>query len=157
MEPIKTLETPGWVTSISFGVDNKLAIRSDRSCVSILDLSPMGMTSTRLSSALSNDSAYYVAWSPNGALLARIMGNVIAITDTEDDECTQVAAHGLRCNATAVEFRPNNSEDKFHLAVTDVEGNLTILEIMQQPQGNSVSMRILQSVAVDTSALTAIA
>lgn len=150
--PVKTLETSGWVTSVSFGNKGVIAVRSEKNCVSIMDLSPICRTSIRLSSDLGG--IYAVSWNADGSLLARIVRNIVAIAEA-DDEFTEVAAHAFRHDVTGVAFRATKQDLDDHLAVVDAGGNMTLLALSRH--GNDFFLTVLRTMHVDECPLSVVA
>lgn len=86
LHPIKTFQTKGWVTSISWGGQSTIAMRSDDREVSLIlfePIQPLGMT---LDSTRGEDCC--ISWSADGRFLARTNGNNVIIADSKRDFVT---------------------------------------------------------------------
>ena len=82
--PLKTIYTPGWVTSMSWNPQeaNVVAVRSEPSCISILNLTPIHVTDVRLS-AKDNEPENATTWTRDGCFVARMVGNTLVIAEVQ--------------------------------------------------------------------------
>lgn len=84
--PIITVHTAGWVTSISWGGEGTVAIRSEQSCISILQLESIKLTNYKLyHDDNDDDDASSLSWSFDGRYLARICGSKILVSNALND------------------------------------------------------------------------
>jgi WD40 repeat protein len=126
---VKTVHTPSWVTHVSwgnaYGGDDVVAIRSERSCISILDLSPIHMTHHKLSAEESTLSS--LSWSHDGRFLARTSGTRLIISDSFQDFSDQYETN-LKGHLKCVSFCTAEGM-RDHLAVVGLHGHLHILRL----------------------------
>ena len=141
---IKTFQTPGWVTSISWLASDLptsgrnrsvVAIRSDNSTVSLLNLSPIELVDDPFPSSKATPGSSLVAssslsWTPCGRYLARTSISKVIISDSFDG-FAQVGSVELPSSVVRVAFRHGFSRDdnpkhQFRncLAVIDSTGSL---------------------------------
>jgi WD40 repeat protein len=105
-KPVKRLQTPGWVTSISWGKpgieSDIVAVRSENTAITLLDMTPIHMTDVMLSAEEGNDVAS-LSWSPDGSFLSRLAGDSIYVVDVGlGFKCSaeiKLSGSSLRCIA----------------------------------------------------------
>ena len=148
---IKVIHTPNWVTSISWFQDDidKVAIRSETNCVSILNLAPIQL-GTDLPLSFSGDGGSpfrSLSWSRTGQYLARADGSNVAIVDATADFC-HVATFDAGRNrvVTHVAFCPALEEEDCVAAVTE-QGQLLVLRMRFSSAG--VVLEPIRSVATE--------
>lgn len=128
--PIKTLETPGWVTCVSWGNvhgdSDNLAIRVDQQCVSVLDIAPIEKIGRQLFPPHSGAQVYALSWSYDGRFLARVKGRCIHFADAHD-QFADVATVLLDEPLKSVAFC--HAEGKRDLlAAVGLDGMLTVIQ-----------------------------
>jgi WD40 repeat protein len=130
---VKKFHTPGWVTSLSWGPRDEnrdiLAVRSERNCISILDLTPIHLTDHRLPSRQGSESS--LSWSRGGQFIARAVGCSVVIA-TPSQSFREVASFDLRQGMVQrVAFC--RAEDKQDLiAVAGVDGHLMVFRLKDE-------------------------
>jgi WD40 repeat protein len=143
---VKTFHTASWVTSISWGqsqlsstdVSNQkdiVAIRSDNTCISILDLSPTGLTDVRLSCRKGDASS--VSWNLNATLVARSSGVRVIVSDCLDG-FKDIWSYEMKGEVTNVAFCQNDALSNM-LAVVDDSGYLVFHQLQFQENGELLS------------------
>jgi hypothetical protein len=73
-----------------------LAVRSEKTCLSILDLTPVHLMDNRLSSGKGTESS--LSWSSNGQLIALAVGCSVVIAESSQD-FREVASFDLQQGA----------------------------------------------------------
>jgi WD40 repeat protein len=140
---VKTFHTASWVTSVSWGPaqlnssdvsqqKDVVAIRSDNTCISILDLTPTGLTDVQLSSQKGEASS--ISWSYDATIVARSLGSQIVVSDPLEG-FRDIWSYEMKGEVTSVVFsqidgQPNN------LAAVDDCGNLVIHQLQFQGSGD---------------------
>ena len=122
-----------------------MAVRSENSCISVLDLSAIRKTDIQLSSW--NGDELSVSWNFNGGFLARTVGPMLMVSETEG-EFEDIATYRVRGTGiiTRAAFcRASNKKDL--IAVVDTTGNLTILRLREH--SSSFSLDEIQTVLVE--------
>lgn len=145
--PLKTIHTPGWVTSISWGTNIEqqdiVAVRSEPECISVLDFHPIHMTDIRLSS--NEDPESSTSWTRGGRFVARTKGNMVVIADAQNGftDVTSLDTGGyVRCVAFCM--APDRSD---LLAVVNTAGYLFILKLV--PTESNVALEVKQSTFIE--------
>ena len=131
---IKSFSCPGWVTAATWISRDRFVMRSDRSCLAVLDMSPIRQTSRYLSSRHDGDSA--IAWKRN--YIARALGNSVFLSDSSDPEFRDVASFTCKSPVVAMAFDPTGDR----LAVIDRSGILSLMELLVD-EDNRI-LRLLQ-------------
>jgi len=153
---IKTFQTEGWVTSISWapnadmddcgvneGCDDTVAIRTESTCISILNLAPTCVTGTRMTSRHGSYSS--ISWSRDGRFVARAWGSSIIIADSLDD-FRDVVKHDLRGVVTGIACCCAPQSDDL-VAVIDSTGFLSILRM--NTRASKLELETIQSTMVE--------
>lgn len=126
---VKTVRTPSWVTHIAWGNPDEnsdlVAIRSEHSCVSILDLSAICKTRHALSAADNTSSS--LSWSHDGRYLARTSGTKLLISDSMR-EFTDTYEIDFKGHLKCVSFCATAGMQT-HLAVVGLHGYLHVLRL----------------------------
>jgi WD40 repeat protein len=128
--PIKVFHTPSWVTSVSWTYNNIVSIRSELSCVSILDLS--SIQKTRIFQTISEkqqgtEGFGALSWSNNGQYLMYITGSRIVIVDTQV-QFRECASYSTKSGAMATNIIACIAPGKTNLlACIDDDGWLYVL------------------------------
>ncbi|KAI2510727.1 hypothetical protein MHU86_3675 [Fragilaria crotonensis] len=129
---VKTVRTPSWVTHISWGRSSGdadiVAIRSEKVCVSILDLSPIRMTECKLAAADTTFTS--LSFSNDGRFLARTSGTKVVVSDSFtgfSGECEIDLKGDLKC----VSFCSADGR-RDHLAAVGLNGYLHVLRLRVQ-------------------------
>jgi WD40 repeat protein len=128
---VKSFHATSWVTSISWeptlSCNNHgrdlVAVRTDNTCISVLDLSPTRVTNTHLASCQGNESS--VSWSKDGTLIARAFGTTIIIADTLENYRDGLTFH-MTGEVTQVSFCHAPRKEKL-LAAVDDSGSIVII------------------------------
>lgn len=103
-----------------------LAVRSEKTCLSILDLTPVHLMDNRLSSGKGTESS--LSWSSNGQLIALAVGCSVVIAESSQD-FREVASFDLQQGAVqrVVFCRAENKQDL--IAAVGADGHLTVLRL----------------------------
>jgi WD40 repeat protein len=145
---LKTIRTSGWVTRVSWASSQSdiLAIRSELSCISILDLSPIGKKCYCLSAAEINSTS--VSFSFDGRFLARSSGNKLIISDSFID-FSDICESCLEQQLKAVSFCHEKGMHD-HLAVITSGGTSSIVYILKLSQVDSkVNLYTIQKAVIE--------
>jgi len=145
--PIKSIHTPGWVTCVSWGNVSSsgdfVAVRSEETCISILDLTPIHKVNVKLTSERDNNAS--LSWSIDGRFLARIKGKTILIADSRN-EFNDVASLELSGVLKSVAFCPAKDRGN-SLACVSLDGQLALLQLICK--GSRFYLEIIKSVFLE--------
>jgi WD40 repeat protein len=129
---VKTVRTPSWVTHVSWGSTRGdtdiVAIRSEKVCVSILDLSPIRKTQCKLAAADTTFTS--LSFSYDGRFLARTSGTKVIVSDSFREfsyECEIDLKGHLKC----VSFCCADGR-RDHLAAVGLHGYVHLLRLREQ-------------------------
>lgn len=135
---IKIFHTTSWVTSISWALDNTVAIRSGSSTVSVLDLSPIQKLNMSLFSPHRQQQlcagAPSLSWSRNGQFLVRSIGSSIAVVDSltldGDNNFRHVTSFDMGPGSSVVKVVFCHAADKVDLvAAVNDRGRLVVFRL----------------------------
>jgi hypothetical protein len=103
-----------------------LAVRSEKTCISILDLTPIHLTDHRLPSRQGSESS--LSWSSGGQFIARAVGCSVVIAEASQG-FREVASFDLQQGMVqrVVFCRAEDKQDL--IAVAGVDGHLTVLRL----------------------------
>ena len=143
--PIKSIHTSGWVTSLSWGRNKSsvdadiVAIRSELTCISILDLTPIHKVNVTLSAHRDNIAS--LSWSVDGRFLARIHGSHVLISHSVND-FQDVATLELQGTVRDVAFC--TACDKTDLiACVGLDGHINLIRLICQ--GDNFQLVLVKS------------
>jgi WD40 repeat protein len=123
--PVKTFDTLGWVTSVSWGSkDSCLAVRSNQTCITVLDLTPICRTPFHLASRHGESAS--VSWSSDSTFLVRTVGGAIVVAEScgfRDVACTNLMGTVIK-----VAFCPTK-ERLDYVAAIDDNGFLSVFRL----------------------------
>ena len=123
---IKTLNTQGWVTSICWGTmdsnRDELALRPHPTCVTVLDLTPIGQTDIRLSAW--QGQSVCVSWARDSSYLARTIGKSIVVADANDG-FRDIASTGAEGDVIKISFCQTQGKTDL-IASIDESGYLSL-------------------------------
>lgn len=147
--PIKRFNSPGWVTSISWGARslNKdwVAVRSERSCISLLDLTPISRTKFEFDDDVHGTSECALSWSQSGRYVARLQGTTVLISDSHNS-FKDAAKFEVEETLRGVCFCPAPGKEDV-LAVVGLDGHLTILRLRSGSYG--LKFEVLKALFVE--------
>jgi len=99
--PIKTFQTLGWVTCVTWGGDSMIAMRSDDKTVSLIKFEPIQSLGLILESSRGEECS--MSWSYDGRFLARTHKNEVIINDSKK-EFEEVSRLGQNDSVRDVKF-----------------------------------------------------
>ena len=146
--PIKTFHTPGWVTSISWGSRNAykdlVSVRSERSCISLLDLTPICRTRFEFDN-MDNSTECDVSWSQSGRYCARLQGTSMILSDSHSGfrDCGRFSVEGT---LRGVSFCPTETNEDV-VAIVGLDGHLTVLRM--RPGGRGFTFEVIKAIFVE--------
>lgn len=144
--PLKRLPTPGWVTSVSWGVpglwSDIVAIRTQNTEISLIDMTPIHMTDVELSTTEGFGTS--VSWSPCGEFLARISGDMILISNARLGFMPSAKIRMAESTLWCLSFSPQNHDRAMYLAAVGLNGHLYVMEF-EPPY----KLRLLESTFVE--------
>jgi hypothetical protein len=106
-----------------------LAVRSERNCISILDLTPNHLTDHRLHSRQGSESS--LSWSRGGQFIARAVGCSAVIAESSQN-FREVASFDLQQGMVQRVVFCRAEEKQDLIAVADVDGHLTVLRLKDE-------------------------
>lgn len=146
--PVKTFHTPGWVTSISWGSRNSykdlVSVRSERSCISLLDLTPICRTRFEFDN-MDNSTECDVSWSQSGRYCARLQGSSMILSDSHSGfrDCGRFSVEGT---LRGVSFCPTETNENM-VAIVGLDGHLTVLRM--RPGGRGFTFGVIKAIFVE--------
>ena len=140
---VKTFHTTSWVTSVSWGPKmhnlgnigeqhDFVAIRSDNTCISVLDLTPTSLTDIHLSSNNGENSS--ISWNFDGTLIARALGPLVVVSDPLE-QFKDVWSYEMKGDVTHVAFCHASGKESM-LAVIDDSGYIVIHQLQFNKRGD---------------------
>lgn len=146
---IKAFNSPGWVTSISWGARSPykdwVAVRSERSCISLLDLTPISRTKFEFDDDVHGTTQCAVSWSQSGRYCARLHGAVVIVSDSHNS-FRDAAKFEVDGTLRGVSFCPGVGKENV-LAVVGLDGHLTVLKLVSAFAG--LTFEVVKAVFVE--------
>ncbi|CAB9511665.1 WD domain, G-beta repeat [Seminavis robusta] len=146
---IKKFASPGWVTDISWGPRNSykdcVAVRCERTCVSLLDLTPISRTTFELEDELDGSKECAISWSQTGRYCARIHGCSVRVSDSYNS-FQDVAKFEGDGTLRGVAFCPAEGKENI-LAVVGLDGHMTVLKLC--PFGSGLVFQVVKALFVE--------
>jgi WD40 repeat protein len=140
-KPIKRFPTPGWVTSISWGVPgvwaDVVAVRSHNKALSLLDLTPTHITDKVLPADQETETSS-VSWSPDGFFLARLVGDSVHVVDaryafsfTAKIDLPETSPQCIAFSPVPISDKVNHDKPESLLACVGLDGVLRLLRFTE--------------------------
>lgn len=111
-----------------------MAVRSERSCVSLLELTPISESDV-VFEAMDDTKESGISWSQSGRYCARIHGTTVFVSDSQDS-FREIASFQVEGTLRDVAFCPAKGQESL-LAMVGLDGQLTVLRMRPASAGSS--------------------